>query len=267
MKHSTKQTEPSRKKGLSFTGERLVQDQSILKPQRVENLARFNFFTKQLSGGKVLDYGCGAGEGTCFLNQLPSYQVFGLDLSLLAVKYARQSNIDRVPGFVCGDVLFPSFKKGSFDGIISVEVIEHIIEAGRFLENISLLIKPEGICMLTTPNSLISSPKASSLWPDHVREYQPAELIELCSRYFSEVRLYGQFIPIYEENPLRKFIHKLAPIIKPILPKWLRIRALPMIFSFIKSDLEMDEVEFTTSTVHECPTLVVVCSKPILPDK
>ena len=265
MNPSTQKAKINHKKELSFTGERLVGDNPLLKPQRVENLARFNFFTKQLSGGKVLDYGCGAGEGTCFLSESPSYDVFGLDLSIEAVKYAKQTCVNNSPEFICGDILSPGLSKESFDGIISVEVIEHIAEADSYLKNISLLLKPEGICMLTTPNSLISSPKASSLWPDHVKEYQPSELIELCSRHFGQVKLYGQSIPVYEENPIRKFVHKLAPIIKPILPKWLRIRALPMVFSLIKSDLEMDEVKFTAKNVQECPTLVVICSKPFPP--
>lgn len=263
MSNSPDPEQKAHPKELKFTGERLVKGQRILRPQRIENLARFDFFTKYLSEGRVLDYGCGAGEGTYFINKIGNYNVIGFDLSFDAIHYAKNNWGEPVPDFVCGNVLTPGLKMDSFDGVISVEVIEHIENADRYLENISSLLKSNGLCMLTTPNRLVSSPKASGLWPDHVKEYEPQELLSLCNRYFKEVTIYGESIPVYEENSIRKLVRKLSPTFKPILPKWLRIRVLPFLFSTIKSDITTDDVKFITANIASLPTIVAICRMPI----
>ena len=263
MSNSFNQQKETPSNKLEFTGERLVSGHRILQPQRIENLARFNFFTKWISQGEVLDYGCGLGEGTHFLNQINAYQVVGLDISFDAIFFAKNNWGELIPDFICGDILSPGLNKDTFDGVISVEVIEHLGDADRFLKNISSLLKPDGVCMLTTPNKLISSPRTSSLWPDHVKEYEPKELQNLCEDYFRDVILYGEYIPVFEKHVIRKLAHKLSPIIKPILPKWLRIRALPFLFSIIKSDLKQEDILFSPINIQSYPTIVAICRKPI----
>jgi|GEM_PF-800494 len=256
---------PARKKlshKLSYTGERLVQNERILEPLRIENLARFNYFRNFISEGRILDYGCGTGEGTHFLSTYDSYKVVGIDISYGAIKDATDHYQNGNLKFVCGDILARPFKKQYFDGIISIEVVEHIGDSDRYLNNIIYLLNPDGVFMLTTPNRLLSSPTPDSLWPDHVIEYEANELLNLLKEYFKEVIILGEYIPLYEENRLRKIIRKMSPKIKPILPKWLRVRALPFLFSLIKSDLKLNEVVFTSTNIDQCPTLVALCKIP-----
>lgn len=247
---------------ISFTGERLVQEKKILNPQRVENLARFNFFRQYISSGRILDFGCGTGEGTHFLSAFKAYEVIGVDISFDALQYANKYYDQDHLVLVCGSILTPFLRNHLFDGIISVEVIEHIQDPHLYLRRVINLLRPNGVFMLTTPNQSISSPTPGSLWPDHVREYTAAELEDLLRQYFSKVVLIGEYIPVYEENTWRKMVRKLSPFVKPILPKRLRVNALPFLFSLIRSDLKMEDVVFTTTGIYRCPTMVAICTEP-----
>jgi len=249
-----------KEKRFTYTGERLVQDKKLLKPQRVENLARFNFFRQYVPSGKILDYGCGTGEGTHFLSTFIDTKVVGIDISLEALQFAQRYYNRKQLNFVCGNILTACLRNHMFDGIISVEVIEHIHDAHLFLSNVKSLLKSNGIFMLTTPNQLISSPTKGSLWPDHVREYTAEELRLLLLQFFNNVKIFGEYIPIYENNPLRKMIKKLSPHVKPHLPKWLRVRALSLLFTTIKPDLNIENVIFTSKNINQFPTLVAICS-------
>lgn len=252
---------PSKKstQNLAYTGERLVAEAKYLAPQRTENLARFNYFSRLVRSGKILDFGCGSGEGAHFLCQTGPYRVTAMDLSLEAVAYAQSHYRHERLTFLCGDVLAPPLQTGLFDGIISVEVIEHLPDPERYLHQVSRRLKPDGIFMLTTPNQRISSPTPGTLWPDHIREYHSEELQALCEGYFDSVKMLGEWIPVYETNRIRQWVRKVSPKVKPLLLKWLRVRALPFLFSAIKPDLSLDEVVFTEEDIDRCPTLIAVC--------
>jgi 2-polyprenyl-3-methyl-5-hydroxy-6-metoxy-1,4-benzoquinol methylase len=246
-----------------FTGERLLQNEVLLKPHRIENLARFKFFTNFIDKGRVLDFGCGTGEGTDYLSKNPDYDVFGLDISYFAIRFAKKLYSDSKLRFICGDVLNPGIVDQKFDGVVSIEVIEHIYDAEKYLLEITRILKLDGMLMLTTPNKLLSSPTEGSLWPDHVKEYTYDELKSLCEKYFKQVTFFGEYIPVYEKNKLRQLLRKLSPCIKPHLPKWVRVRALPMLFSLIKSDISIEDIVFTDIEIEKYSTLVAVCREPI----
>ncbi len=249
---------------MRYSGERLVKDDNLLNPMRVENLARFNFFRKKLTGPIILDLGCGVGEGTNFLgNNDGNNKIYGVDLSYKAICYARENNYNDQVFFSCMDITNLAFKEGTFDAIISVEVIEHISDVQLYLYEAYRVLKRGGLFFLTTPNRLVSSPTPGSLWPDHVVEYSPSELADLLSGLFSHYEMFGEYIPIYEENIFRKLMHRIAPLIKPILPKVLRVRMLPMLQSMIKRDLSFSDVEITNQMIDTKPTIIACCHKSI----
>jgi SAM-dependent methyltransferase len=75
----------------------------------------------------------------------------------------------------------------SYDTIVSFQVIEHIQNDGLFLSEISRVLKPGGLAMLTTPNRKMSLSRN----PWHIREYLADELANLARPYFSEVTMKG----------------------------------------------------------------------------
>lgn len=244
---------------LQFTGERLMPDIKTFAPMCVENLARFDFFQKQAHGSLVLDLGCGVGEGTAFLNRQRGWRTVGVDIVHEAVRFAHHKQGRSGVSFVQMDVQCLGFADDCFDSIVSVEVIEHIPDPAVYLAEAARILRKGGLFMLTTPNRLRSSPTPGSLWPEHLREFSPQELTQLLSATFPQVELWGECIPLYEAHPVRKLVRKLAPFIKPLLPHWLRVRALPTLQTAIKADLTLQDVHFAQFDLEDLPTLVALC--------
>jgi SAM-dependent methyltransferase len=94
----------------------------------------------------------------------------------------RRSNIDRV---ILGDMTRSGLPKGSFDLIVSVEVLEHVVEDEMFVSEVSRVLKPGGRFIMTTPNGDYVENKN----PDHKRHYKKQQLQTLLKRYFEEVEI------------------------------------------------------------------------------
>jgi cyclopropane fatty-acyl-phospholipid synthase-like methyltransferase len=97
----------------------------------------------------VLDVGCGRGWLSGLL--LRHYgQVTAYDLSIEPIAKARES----FPGvdFQTRDVMSDP-PDGGYDLVVSSEVIEHIQDQQRFVDNLVDVTKPSGHLVLTTPNA------------------------------------------------------------------------------------------------------------------
>ena len=95
-----------------------------------------------------LDYGCGNGALLRFLTEQKDLQVHasGFDESAFSQRLRDQGfdfydrhELQRLP-------------PGSFDVITCIEVIEHTLEPKEVVTEISRLLKPEGVLLLTTGN-------------------------------------------------------------------------------------------------------------------
>lgn len=102
-------------------------------------------------GDKVLEAGCGLGRYCLWLKKR-GIRAYGIDISKEAIRRAK-----KIPGinFVRGDVCKLPYKNDSFDGYISLGVIEHFknktdVEKS-FLEAYRVL-KPGGCAVFAVPN-------------------------------------------------------------------------------------------------------------------
>jgi 2-polyprenyl-3-methyl-5-hydroxy-6-metoxy-1,4-benzoquinol methylase len=259
MMPSGKPQNTDKLKGNRYTGERLVDGVDILKPMRYENQERFRFFNSLGAGGQILDLGCGTGEGSAFLSKDPKNHIIAVDFSYEAVLAAHALYSDSPTHWMNMDGQSLSFKSGSFDAVISIEVIEHIPDPVAYLKEIRRVLRPNGYVMFSTPNKLRSSPTPGSMWPEHLREFTPNELCDLLKSFFSQVNLFGEMVKVYEQHPLRLLIRKIAPWIKPILPHWIRVRGLHTVQFMIKPDLEPGDIVFSQENLDDLPTLIAIC--------
>lgn len=168
--------------GAEFTGERLHADDPRFALDLARHRAAYEWARPHLAGvRRVLDLGCGSGYGA----------------ASLAPDAACLVAFDRVPPdrasrgavrFVRGD--FDSglpFRPGSFERVLSFQVIEHLEDPRPYLDGIAGLLAPGGFAVLTTPNILMSD----GVNPFHVHEYRAEELRELLARHFASVELLG----------------------------------------------------------------------------
>ena len=115
-----------------------------------EKLTRvFIELVKKLDGVRsICDLGCGNGHITGRLAAL-GYEVTGVDASSSGIKIARRT----YPGveFVEAAIGCELERLGSFDLVISSDVIEHLYRPSDLLEAANALLKPQGQILLGTP--------------------------------------------------------------------------------------------------------------------
>ena len=120
----------------------------------------------------VLDDGCGSGYGSYYLAANGAKEVVGIDVAADAVEYAKTRYIHENLEFVQMNSTELSFGDESFDVVTSFQVIEHIEDADKFLQQMPRVLKSGGIALISTPNKQTYSPgTAVPDNPFHVREF------------------------------------------------------------------------------------------------
>jgi 2-polyprenyl-3-methyl-5-hydroxy-6-metoxy-1,4-benzoquinol methylase len=161
--------------------------------------------TRSLSGMRILDFGAGRGAMTLELRKRGARPVavepFGYDfLAERGVSVYR--DLADVP-----DEL-------SFDGIVSLEVIEHLREPGGVLAALYKRLSPGGWLLITTPNAaglaarLLGQHWREAAKPGHLVFFTPAALSKILERNgFSGVQRPRWLIRYPHASPLRALLH------------------------------------------------------------
>jgi SAM-dependent methyltransferase len=127
----------------------------------------------------------------------------GLTERLLGEIRRRRSNIESV---VLEDMTRCSLPSASFDGAVSVEVIEHVPDDAAFVAQIARVLKPGGWLVMTTPNGDFVRNDPPNHNPDHVRHYRRSELRAVLEPHFEHVEVsYGIKTGRHRSRGLRSF--------------------------------------------------------------
>lgn len=135
---------------------------------------------------KNLDLGCGTGYRTFRISQNKSVQVIGVDLSEENIKVAKK----RYPlvEFKCMNAEKLSFRNSFFDEIYAVDVLEHVKNLSKVLQEISRVLKTNGKLKIVVPGEK-SEEWLLSLRPtyfkeiNHVRIFKRHQLPKLLKKY------------------------------------------------------------------------------------
>ncbi len=109
------------------------------------------FFALQATGitdfsaSKLLDVGCGFGEGLNFLSRTTRFrELVGLDLCPEAINYANSRWTRHGLAFVCGDAESMPFDDGEIDVVINIESSHTYPDFERFLSEVHRVLRPGG---------------------------------------------------------------------------------------------------------------------------
>jgi ubiquinone/menaquinone biosynthesis C-methylase UbiE len=114
------------------------------------------------SGGRLIDVGCGTGNGLLIFSDRFGIAGTGVDVSTGMLDIAR-AKLETVRGASTQGMPFRlhqldgeelPFDSDSFDAGISFEVLEHTPDPARLLHELARVVKPGGTVVVTTPNTL-----------------------------------------------------------------------------------------------------------------
>ena len=100
------------------------------------------------NGKKVLEIGCATGDLLIQLNKQGAITK-GVEISEFASEIARKRGLDVITGTV--ENVSDEYND-TFDIVIALEVIEHVLSPSQFIFHASKLLKPKGFLFISTPN-------------------------------------------------------------------------------------------------------------------
>jgi 2-polyprenyl-3-methyl-5-hydroxy-6-metoxy-1,4-benzoquinol methylase len=169
------------------------------------HLSAYHFAFPYVKGRDVLEIGFGDGYGADFLtgyaNTVKAVDALEKNVTLARAKYKR-NNLE----FIKMDASGLSFNSGSFDIVVSFQVIEHITEhlLVQYLEGIKRVLKERGLAFISTLN-LDKNKKPNRPYtknPFHAKEFTFKEFDSLIKSIFHRYEIYGLFygkkLRIYE---------------------------------------------------------------------
>lgn len=185
-------------------GPRPIMDIERLEPGTAEwerfignHRARYRFALGALPMGpqhQVIDVACGVGYGAHLIATTNGTRVIAVDRDAPALATAAAAFADSRVEWRRDDcpALATLPREPCADGIVSLETLEHLEEAGAFLVRCRSLLKPDAPLIISTPNQLVTG-HAPGDWAHHVREYTPTEFVSLLESHgFHTPRVYGQ---------------------------------------------------------------------------
>ncbi|MBI4707870.1 MAG: methyltransferase domain-containing protein [Candidatus Omnitrophica bacterium] len=142
-----------------------MEDPLYISEEKGRRLAAKILLNKMLKfrrKGRILDVGCAAGFLLDEAKKL-GWDVHGVELSSWAVKYAKEKlglNVFE------GTLKDASFAYNYFDAVVMTDVIEHLSDPRKVLEEARRVLKPDGILCVSTPDieSLLSKTLRAKWW-------------------------------------------------------------------------------------------------------
>ena len=147
-------------------------------------------------GDRILDLGCGEGRHSISAYLTQDVHVVGLDISDRDLQTAR-TRLGEFPkkctkhascNFIRGSGFEVPFPDNSFDKVICAEVLEHIPEYERFLDEIKRVLKPGGTFAVSVPRYVPEwvcwklSDAYHEVEGGHVRIFRASELFKAVTK-------------------------------------------------------------------------------------
>lgn len=183
IKRRTKQVEQKPDPSLYST----LDDPMEVPCQKETYFLALNKYVSQ--GDNVLDVGCGLGYGMNILS-IKAGAVRGLDVDQRSVDFCKQSLIGKNPKLLSVDLYDgyqTSFKDKEFDVVTCVDVLEHVKDYDRFIDELLRITKKAVI--ISTPNRRpeYTNPDGTPKNYWHLREWDYQELDKILKKHRTRI--------------------------------------------------------------------------------
>lgn len=154
-------------------------------------------YNLQFNKKNILELGCGIGAVSSLLHDYGS-TVTGTDIAEIMIHHAKKVTPDIV--FEVYDVMKPYKKKNVFDYVFAFEVLEHIPDVNKSINNIFTCLKNDGYFIGSTPYPY----DKNMLDPTHVNVHPPEFWIKQFKQHgFTTVKTQpASFLPLLWKLPL-----------------------------------------------------------------
>lgn len=163
---------------------------------RHQNMCRYEWAAEHVRSKRVLEVGCGSGDGARLLSSAGASSVLGLDVSSTAIANARRHPHGAALRFEVADGRALPAASGSFDLALALEAIEHVDDDRAFVTEIARVLTPSGVFLCSTPNRGVTNPgirlSERPFNPHHVREYDLEEFRQVLAAGFARIEMIGQ---------------------------------------------------------------------------
>ncbi|MEX2214895.1 MAG: methyltransferase domain-containing protein [Phycisphaeraceae bacterium] len=154
-------------------------------------LARYKLAAKMAcKGAKVLELGCSEGIGTPILAEFAASYT-GVDMDSEAVEAAQQNFAAPNRTFLTDDFLGKTF--GSFDAVVSLDVVEHIVPEleDHYFDTVAMNLTETGIAVVGTPSKTSEAYASPMSRAGHVNVFTAEHLMQAMRRVFHNVFPFG----------------------------------------------------------------------------
>jgi SAM-dependent methyltransferase len=169
---------------LKLTGERPIEGQT---PDSLLALhaAGYREVRERVGAGRMLDLGCGLGDGTVSFAS-DDRMLVGVDYDRETAASAVRLHPDVDLRTVCSDGAVLPLRAGSFDDVCSSHLIEHFTEPEHHVAEVARVLADDGRAFFITPNE-----PADFENPYHVHLFDPEDLADMLGRHFGSVTVLG----------------------------------------------------------------------------
>ena len=176
---------------IDWTGERCVPwapDVQVV----YEHFHRYLWARPLVAGRRVLDLGSGEGFGAAILADSAA-EVVGVDVDERTIEHSRLNYAAAGLRFEVGSALdLSAFAPGSFEAVVAFEIIEHVRDHDRVLDEIERLLSDDGLLVISTPDRRSYGQASGQPNPFHEHELSLEEFLELLAARYSSVSSWGQ---------------------------------------------------------------------------
>ncbi len=163
------------------------------------------------------------------------------------------------------------YQDGQFDLVTATEIIEHLENPRRFLRDINRVLKPGGVCVLSTPNILNVNSRLRFLWFGFAELFGPLPIgdrtIESCAGHISPISYFYLYHSMREAGfvdialDVDKFQRRgIVKLVFLFVPIWLR-----SIFISRREARRFQTIDDTNrDVIHEINSIKVLLGRTLI---